>query len=158
MKTKEELKIYKRDWARKYRESHKGKYRRGEHPNSKKGNKKGHTHKNIGCHCGAPKGVHNSLKTEFKKLDIRLIGINSNNWKGENAGYVAKHNWMRQWYGVPKLCEHCKKVNCKRYDWANISGKYLRNRKDWLRLCSSCHKIYDLKKIKNRISGSNKEF
>lgn len=30
--------------------------------------------------------------------------------------------------------------------WANISGKYLRDITDWVRLCVSCHKYFDKQK------------
>ena len=69
------------------------------------------------------------------------------NWKGENAGYAAKHKWINRVGGNPKYCEHCKRTNKKRYDWANISGKYKREVSDWKRLCTRCHKKYDNEKI-----------
>jgi hypothetical protein len=37
----------------------------------------------------------------------------------------------------------------KRFDWANKSGKYMRDIADYIQLCPSCHKLYDGgKKIK----------
>ena len=35
------------------------------------------------------------------------------------------------------------------YQWSNISGKYLRDVKDWQRLCVLCHSKYDRATIKN---------
>jgi hypothetical protein len=33
----------------------------------------------------------------------------------------------------------------KRYfDWANISGEYLRDFSDWQQLCKLCHKAFDI--------------
>ncbi len=158
MKTKEEIKIYKREWARKYRELHRGNYRRGQHPNChKNGFKKGHKNFNVLGTGLIKRGEHRGINTEFKKFDERLVGEKSIHWKGDMGGYVAKHSWMRRWHGIPKKCEHCKKINCKRYNWANISGKYLRDRNDWFRLCSSCHKIYDLKRIRNKSNRDSTE-
>jgi len=73
-------------------------------------------------------------------------GKNIYNYKGENAGYTAKHKWIKNECGNPKYCEHCKKTNKKMYHWSNISGKFLRNISDWQRLCVSCHSKYDLEK------------
>ena len=73
---------------------------------------------------------------------------NHHNWKGENATYSAKHKWMDNNLGQPTTCEHCgvKGFRGKKINWANISGKYFRDIKDWLRLCTSCHRIYDFNK------------
>ena len=75
----------------------------------------------------------------------KFIGENNWNWKGEDAGYQAKHRWVRAHYGKPDTCENCGKNNLSGnfINWANISGKYLRIRSDWQRLCKSCHKRYD---------------
>lgn len=55
------------------------------------------------------------------------------------VGYKGIHNWMTRTYGQPKYCESCDSTNAARFDWANISGEYLRDRSDWERLCRSCH-------------------
>lgn len=67
------------------------------------------------------------------------------NWKGEAAGYRAKHTWVLKEFGRPLLCEGCglSDGNPRRYHWANLSGKYKRVRSDWKRLCVSCHVIHD---------------
>lgn len=82
-----------------------------------------------------------------KKFD--LISTEGNvNWKGEDASYFAKHIWMTGNYGNPKKCEHCGVLGKKTgrswsIHWANISGKYLRDTNDWLRLCAKCHSAFD---------------
>lgn len=98
---------------------------------------KGHSHNWGGKISKAMMGNTNSKK-----------GENHHFWKGEAAGYTAKHNWARKYLGTPAYCEHCKQSDKKRYEWANVSGKYLREPTDWLRLCSSCHKKYDLGRAK----------
>jgi hypothetical protein len=94
----------------------------------------------------------NFSKEHRENLKISHIGIQLGEkhaeWKGDLASYSAKHIWMTYHYGKPKMCEHCLSGNKKMYHWANISGKYIRDRSDWLRLCSSCHKLYDIKKSK----------
>ena len=70
-------------------------------------------------------------------------------WKGKNASYSAKHIWIKNKFGSSEKCEFCKKIGKKinnrwNLHWANISGKFKRERSDWLGLCVSCHKKYDL--------------
>lgn len=88
------------------------------------------------------KGQHLSPTTQFKKGDNTRQ--KNYQWKGEDASYTAKHIWARNWWGKPMFCEHCKTSARKMYHWANISGTYQRDRSDWLRLCVSCHKKFDL--------------
>lgn len=98
------------------------------------------------------KGKHSSPDTEFKKgepgfwlgkkrPDISELQSGEKNvhWKGEDAGYAAKHTWMNNKFGRPKVCEKCGSEDKERYQWANISGEYKRERSDWMRLCLSCH-------------------
>jgi len=69
------------------------------------------------------------------------------NWKGNNVSYKALHDWVNKNFGKPTRCEFCGKTsNQTRLHWANKSGKYLRDRKDWLMLCPSCHRLYDLQR------------
>ena len=71
-------------------------------------------------------------------------------WKGDEVGYVALHTWVRKKLGTPDTCTQCrfKSKNNYKMHWANISGEYKRDVKDFIRLCASCHKKYDLNKIK----------
>ena len=72
-----------------------------------------------------------------------------NMWKGDDVGYTALHDWVKKHLGRPKKCEYCKLDDKKRvYHWANKSGKYKRNLKDWVRLCVPCHRKYDYAKTK----------
>lgn len=93
------------------------------------------------------KGQRLSPNTEFKKG--KQIAEENIQWKGEYAGYIAKHDWARRHFGRPQFCEHCKTSAKRMYHWANISKKFLRDRSDWLRLCVPCHKIFDLDRIDN---------
>jgi|SRR6185312_7413088 len=78
---------------------------------------------------------------------------NNPNWKGSflesigmnQAQYVAIHRWIAQELGAPSTCEHCGKGNLFGHHivWANKSGQYLWDVKDWLRLCGKCHKKHD---------------
>lgn len=78
-------------------------------------------------------------------------GEGSPTWKGYGANIRSRHLWISRHYGNPRLCEHCLTKTAKRYEWANISGKYKRKgRSDYLRLCKSCHVKYDRKEVCRR--------
>jgi hypothetical protein len=80
---------------------------------------------------------------QFKPGDN--VGHKNVNWKGDDVGYYAVHDWMYKEYGQPQICEHCdsKNLGSRKHQWANISGEYKRERSDWLRLCARCHFAYD---------------
>jgi len=110
-----------------------------------------------------PKGVYNHKKhTEDRKRKIseslkgrklsESVKINmSNAQKGKYKKYEeelkrsAIHWRIEQKLGKPKYCEHCKKTDKKKYHWSNKDHKYSLDIKFWQRLCSKCHKIYDMK-------------
>lgn len=71
-------------------------------------------------------------------------GKNNPQWMGNKVSYRAIHMWMQNNFGKANLCEgkNCKKIT-QYYEWANISGKYKRNRNDWIKLCKSCHMLMD---------------
>lgn len=77
------------------------------------------------------------------------LGELNQSWKGDNAGYSAKHKWVKEIKGSPDTCEHCKKSGFKsrQIHWANKDHKYKRNLNDWIRLCAKCHQTFD--KINN---------
>lgn len=60
-----------------------------------------------------------------------------------NPSYRAIHNWVEVRLGKPMECENCGDTSRSRYHWANISGKYLRDITDWVRLCVTCHWLFD---------------
>lgn len=79
----------------------------------------------------------------YQKGHTRTRGKDNANWKGDNVGYHALHGWVNLRLGKPKLCSICGTTKAKKYEWANISGKYQRTKKDWERLCVSCHRKKD---------------
>lgn len=68
--------------------------------------------------------------------------------RGDNAKYRTKHSWVARHFGQPTKCENCGKDNLtgRQIHWHNLSGKYLRDRKDWMRVCQPCHSILDGRK------------
>ena len=75
-----------------------------------------------------------------------FLGDKNHNWKGDKVGYRCLHLWVQRKLGKASQCEHCgkQKTTPKSINWANISRKYLRNLNDWIQLCVSCHKKYDI--------------
>lgn len=60
----------------------------------------------------------------------------------------AIHTAVGAVWGKADRCEKCKGVNqSKRYEWSNKNHKYKLLRKDWWRLCATCHRRYDRKKF-----------
>lgn len=76
-------------------------------------------------------------------------------WKGDNIGYRAKHLWVIKWKGKPKKCENCGTEDARKYEWANIDHSYRRILDDYIRMCTSCHRKYDMEH-NNYQSGLNK--
>lgn len=90
------------------------------------------------------RGLTCSRKCFYSRLK-KIIGReeNSPNWKEEDYGYYAIHNWVVRQKGKPMICDFCATTTAKVYDWSNISGEYLRDLDDWQRLCRKCHIKYD---------------
>ena len=99
----------------------------------------------------------NHPKSEFKKGHPKPVnayvfpsGKNHYNWKGNNIKYAGLHMWVYDNLGkYPPICKFCGKAGKKNgrnwsIQWANKSGKYLRKTNDWIALCISCHKKYDI--------------
>ncbi len=90
--------------------------------------------------------------TTFKKGHISFYkgkeflavkGEKNFQWKGDNVGYVSVHEWVSRWKGKPKKCENCGTEIAKKYEWANVDHKYRRVLKDYIRMCTTCHRKYD---------------
>ena len=86
----------------------------------------------------------------LSKLLVGKVDEASRGWKGDNISYDGIHQWVARKLGRPKVCTRCKSTTARRYEWANISRYYRRDLKDWVRLCKSCHEIYDNLKDKER--------
>lgn len=74
----------------------------------------------------------------------RNKGKESPFWKGEKAGYGAVHTFLTKNYKKKDYCENCKTFDFSRIEWANISGKYHREREDYWCLCPPWHRKLDL--------------
>ena len=70
--------------------------------------------------------------------------MSSLTFAGTKLEYSRLHGQVYKLRGKPKHCEHCGTTDPdKHYQWANKSGDYA-DPYDYLRLCASCHRRYDL--------------
>jgi len=86
------------------------------------------------------------LKISLSKLGKKrpdMVNEKNPNWKGEDVGYTALHHWISRKYGTLKRCEDCGSLDSKKYEWANTTGIYNRDIKNWKRLCVKCHQDRD---------------
>lgn len=109
--------------------------------------KKGKYCKSCGYrHRTRPTGLKYKTKklnpTSFKKGCVPWNkGLRTPELKGKS--YDALHDWVRRIYGSPRICWQCGDEYKERYEWANVSGKYKKDLKDWMRLCRKCHHKFD---------------
>lgn len=83
------------------------------------------------------------IKMKEIALRIRPKGRNHPMWKEEGSNYRNSHRWIKNTYGKPAYCEKCKRTDKKRYEWASKDHKYSKDIKDWMRVCTSCHRKHD---------------
>ena len=86
--------------------------------------------------------ISNSLKG---KPHYNQRRENNPRWKSDGVTYVHLHKWVTYNKGRSKKCEHCRTTTAKKFEWANVDHKYRRVLSDYIRLCTSCHRKYDLK-------------
>ena len=92
----------------------------------------------------------NNEKTRFK------VGESHPNWKGDNVGETAIHDWLKKKLGKANCCQN---IDCpcksKTFDWANTRNhKYRRVKTDFIMLCRSCHFKFDRGTISIRTESS----
>lgn len=66
--------------------------------------------------------------------------------KNNKHDYANIHYWVNSRLGKADICNNCG--SNKKVEWANKSHKYLKIKKDWVKLCKKCHVNYDYGKIK----------
>jgi len=91
------------------------------------------------------KKLSEAAHRRFENPENRMkIGMENNYaWKGDAVGYKTLHEWIRKYKPIPQTgCEHCHKN--KPLHAANISGEYRRDVNDYIWLCGSCHKKFDI--------------
>jgi len=99
---------------------------------------------------GHAKAIANGLARGSFKGTLGKLKELSNVWKGNNASYSSKHKWIQKYWQKTGVCEKCgnspKPYGNRKWgtEWHSLDGEYNReDRKAWLELCKSCHKIFD---------------
>ena len=64
-------------------------------------------------------------------------------WKGNMVSYDGLHRWVKRHLGKADHCSFNSSHKARFFNWANVSGAYLRDLGDWTQLCPKCHKQYD---------------
>src|SRR3990167_2203250 len=106
--------------------------------------KKFNTHKVGSKHHLFGKKLTREHRDKISLNHADMNGEKSPTWKGDDVGYFGVHDWITKHYGQPLGCEVCGlKDKDKKYHWANLTGKYRRDREDFARMCVSCHHRYD---------------
>jgi len=91
----------------------------------------------------------------------KMIGADHWEWKADKVGYRALHEWVERTLGKANHCSFNSSHKSTRFQWANISGQYLRDIDDWAQLCPVCHKTYDKivkKHLINQFSRRNGQY
>ena len=74
-------------------------------------------------------------------------GARHHNWKGDAVGYFGLHSWVARHKKKTGVCTSCAAVvgtACHTgTEWANVSGRYLRDLDDFVELCIPCHRARD---------------
>jgi hypothetical protein len=92
--------------------------------------------------------TNNGNETRFKpghqtsENRVMPSGADHKAWKGQEVGYRGMHYWVIRQKGKAQKCSKCGST--KSVQWANVDHKYLRDIDDYVEMCSSCHKLYDL--------------
>lgn len=64
-------------------------------------------------------------------------------WKGENIAYSTLHRWLARVAVKTGACSVCGRSD-RSTDWANLSGEYRRDAADFVEMCRSCHRRFDI--------------
>ncbi len=91
---------------------------------------------------GKKHSKHSKEKISKNRIG-KHCGQDHHEWKGVNAGYVAKHMFIKLLKGKPKKCKKCGSE--KNVWWANVDHKYSRNPDDYIEMCAKCHHAFDVK-------------
>ena len=90
-------------------------------------------------------GNKHAIGNTWSRGKIGLENEKNPAWKGINASYVAKHQWIRRKAGKADHCDSpaCRR-KCSKFEWALKNNyQYDKIRKRYIQLCKVCHCQYD---------------
>jgi hypothetical protein len=100
--------------------------------------------------------IYCSILCSSEASKFKRIGENNPAWKGEEGKYAYSnlHKSIKKKCGKANLCrnEICN-GGSKNFEWANVTGIYTRDSKNYRELCKSCHINFDRYKRPLKIKG-----
>lgn len=57
--------------------------------------------------------------------------------------YRVLHTWIQRNYGKADRCDFDPDHTSKKFEWANLTGEYVKDIDHYRPLCTSCHKTMD---------------
>lgn len=82
-------------------------------------------------------------------LDFNIVsGERHPNWKGDQVSYEALHQRITKARGRASLCANRASAVCtsESYEWAHVHGTDPYDVQNYVQLCASCHRKYDIKR------------
>jgi len=108
-------------------------------------------------HSGNKYNLGKTIPSDVRqKMSVAHKGVKAYQWKGDNVSIEGLHHRVKVEFGIANKCENPEctyprknkrgemMAKPKRYEWANISKRYIRDVKDFVQLCPSCHRQWDL--------------
>lgn len=98
-------------------------------------------------HLGRPRTAAERKAISLGMKGKAAVGERHANWKGSDVSYSALHNWVAWHKKKTGTCSSCSaQVGVDKWtgtEWANVSGRYLRDLDDYRELCKPCHRRHD---------------
>jgi len=69
-------------------------------------------------------------------------GSNHKDWKGDNVGKAALHDYIKRYFPKPKN-SICKRCHGNKFLELSNNGRYSRDLDDWEWICRGCHRKKD---------------
>ena len=106
------------------------------------------------CSSGCAKKGLEEYRRDLAKTMIRKGKEPWNKGKYTSKSYSTIHKWLANHQDKSGRCQLCNKGG--RTCWANISGVYERDMKNFAELCYSCHNLLDKadKQVKEKMISS----
>ena len=86
-----------------------------------------------------------ALTAGIQQRNTRWSGPRHPRWLGAHADYKQLHKWVNRKMQRTGTCAQCGATPPPRADgragtdWANVSGRYMRELSDWRELCHPCN-------------------
>ena len=89
----------------------------------------------------AHKGFVHTAEARERMTSIAKRGPDHPDWKGDRVAYSTIHRWLSWVATKTGACSVCGDERITQ--WANLSGEYRRDVRDFAEMCVPCHKRYD---------------